>query len=245
MGSKFASNAFIYGLQRKVNTHCKISICEDLLIKSASMSSLDTPPAKAGLRERKKQQTRDTIARAALRLFAERGYDETTLAEIAEAADVAPRTIFAYFESKEDILFCEESGVVNELKRTLDERPAGATTVDALREFVARMKSPDEDAKLRKKVIMANPALQMKMRARHVQLEPMLAESIARDLGTNRDDIRSLLIAASMKAAFESVSDRLFEAESGGEPITHEQSMAILDEVLEFLRGGLEAIQRD
>ena len=209
------------------------------------MSSLDTPPAKPGLRERKKQQTRDTIARAALRLFAERGYDETTLAEIAEAADVAPRTIFAYFESKEDILFSEESTFLDELKRRLDERPTGATTVDGLREFLGCMESPDDEAKLRKKVIMANPALQMKMRARHVQLEPMLAESIARDLGTEPDDIRPLLIAASMTAAFTSVRDRFFEAESGGEPVTHEQGMAILDEVLEFLRGGLEAIQRD
>jgi hypothetical protein len=41
------------------------------------------------------------------------------------------------------------------------------------------------------------------------------------------------------------VSDRFFEAESAGEPINHEQGMAILDEVLEFLRGGLEAIQHD
>jgi AcrR family transcriptional regulator len=209
------------------------------------MSSLDTPPARPGLRERKKQRTRDTIARAALRLFAERGYDETTLAEIAEAADVAPRTIFAHFESKEDILFSDEGGVLSELKRRLDERPIGTTTVDALREFVACMESPDEDDKLRKKVIMGNPALQMKMRARHAQLEPMLAESIARDLGTDPGDIRSLLIAASMTAAFEAVSERFFEAESGGEPMTHAQSMAILDQVLEFLRGGLEAIQRD
>ena len=209
------------------------------------MSSLGTPPAQLGLRERKKQQTRDTIARVALRLFAERGYDETMLAEIAQAAEVAPRTIFAYFESKEDILFCDEGGIFNELKRRLDERPAGTTTVDALREFMASMKTPDEDGKLRKKVIMANPALQMKMRAHHAQLEPMLAESIARDLDTAPDDIRALLVAASMTAAFESVSDRFFEAGSGGEPITHEQSMAILDEVLEFLRGGLEAIQRD
>lgn len=209
------------------------------------MSSLDSPPARPGLRERKKQQTRETIAHAALRLFAERGYDETTLAEIAEAADVAPRTIFAYFESKEDILFSEESILLDELRRRLDERPADATTVDALREFLGCMESPDDEARLRKKVIMANPALQMKMRARHVQLEPMLAESIARDLGTEPDDIRPLLIAASMTAAFTSVRDRFFEAESGGEPVSHEQGMAILDEVLEFLRGGLEAIQHD
>jgi AcrR family transcriptional regulator len=210
-----------------------------------SMSSLDASPSKPGLRERKKQQTREAIARAALRLFAERGYDETTLAEIAEAADVAPRTIFAYFDSKEDILFSEEGGYLDELKRRLDERSDGSTTVDALREFVACMKSPDEDDKLRKKVIMASPALQMKMRAHHAELEPMLAQSIARDLGTGPDDIRALLVAASMTAAFESVSNQFLEAESGGEPVTHEQSMAIIDEVLEFLRGGLEAIQRD
>lgn len=209
------------------------------------MSSLDASAAKPGLRERKKQRTRDAIARAALRLFAERGYDETTLAEIAEAADVAPRTIFAHFENKEDILFCDEGGLFDDLKRRLDERPAGTTTVDALREFVLSMKSPDADGKLRKQVIMANPALQMKMRAHHAQVEPMLAESIARDLGTSPDDIRALLIAASMTAAFESVSDRVYAADSDGEPITHEQSMAIIDEVLEFLRGGLEAIQRD
>lgn len=209
------------------------------------MSSLDTPPAKPGLRERKKRRTRETIARAALRLFAERGYDETTLADIAEAADVAPRTIFAHFENKEDILFSEEMGIFKDLKRRLDERPAGTTTVDALREFVASMKAPDKDTKLRKKIVTADPALQKKMRAHHANLEPMFAESIARDLDTSPDDIRALLVAASMTAAIESVSERFFEAESGGAPITHEQSMAILDQVFEFLRGGLEAIQHD
>jgi AcrR family transcriptional regulator len=209
------------------------------------MSSLDTSATKLGLRERKKQQTRETIARAALRLFAERGYDETTLADIAEAANIAPRTIFAYFEGKEDILLCEESGFLSELKRRLDERPAGATTVDAIREFLSSIEHPDEEAKLRKQVIAANPELQMKMRGRHAELEPMLAESIAKDLGAEPGDIRPLLIAASITAAFTSVRDRIFAAESVGEPLTPEQGMATLDQVLEFLRGGLEALQRD
>ena len=209
------------------------------------MSPLDTPSTKVGLRERKKQQTRETIARAALKLFTERGYDETTLAEIAEQADVAPRTIFAYFESKEDILLCEEGNFLNDLRRRLEERPADTTTVDAIRAFLASMKQPDEEARLRKQIIMGNPALQMRMRGRHAEIEPMLAKSIAKDLGSDPGDIRPRLIAASMTAAFEAASDRILEAESGDDPLSHEQAMAILDEVLEFLRGGLEAMQSD
>lgn len=209
------------------------------------MNPLDSSQPKVGLRERKKQQTRDTIARAALRLFDERGYDETTLAEIAEAADVAPRTIFAYYDSKDEILFCEDAAFLNALKQKLDDRPEGSTTIDALREFIASIEPPDEEAKLRKKVVMATPALQMGMRARYSMLEPMLAESIAKDLGAEPDDVRSLLIAASMTAAFMSVRDRFFHAESGGGSLSHGQGMAILDQVLEFTRGGLEALQND
>jgi AcrR family transcriptional regulator len=208
------------------------------------MSSLDTSSAKLGLRERKKQQTREKIAQVALRLFAERGYDHTTLAEIAEAADVAPRTIFAYFESKEDILLCGERSFLDDLKRRLDERPEGTTTVDALREFLSEIPPQDEDDLLRKKVMSENPELQMKAHAGHTRLEPMLAESIAKDLGAKPDDLQPMLAAASVTAAFISVRDRIFAAEAGGEPMTHEQAMATLDQVLEFLRGGLEALQQ-
>lgn len=208
------------------------------------MSSLDTSPEKLGLRERKKQQTREKIAQVAVRLFAERGYDHTTLAEIAEAADVAPRTIFAYFESKEDILLCGERSFLDDLKRRLDERPAGTTTVDALREFLSTIPPQDEDDLLRKKVMSENPELQMKAHAGHTRLEPMLAQSIAKDLGAKPDDLQPMLAAASVTAAFISVRDRIFAAEAGGEPMTHEQAMATLDQVLDFLRGGLEALQQ-
>ena len=209
------------------------------------MSSLDTSSAKLGLRERKKQQTRETITRVALELFAERGYEQTTLADIAEAANVAPRTIFAYFESKEDILLCGERFFLDELKHRLDDRPAGTTTVDALREFLSEIPPADEADMLRKKVMRDNPALQMKAHAGHTRLEPMLAESIAKDLGAGPDDLQPMLAAASVTAAFMSVRDRIFEAEAGGEPLSHEQGMATLDQVLEFLRGGLEALQRN
>lgn len=205
---------------------------------------IDTSSTKPGLRERKKQQTREKIEHVALRLFAERGYEETTLAEIADAADISPRTIFSYYDSKEDILFCNEGELLDQLEQKLEHRPPGTTTVDAIREFISLIPETDEQAKLRKQIVTRTPALQMKIRAHVAQLEPLLTESIAKDLDAGPDDIRPRLLAASMTAAFTTVRDRLMETEAG-EPITHEQVMGILDEVLEFMRGGLEALQRD
>jgi AcrR family transcriptional regulator len=206
------------------------------------MEAIGTSPMKPGLRERKKQQTRDTITRVALQLFAERGYEETTLAEIAEAADVSPRTIFAYFESKEEILFCDAPAELDQLKDALAQRPEDSTTIDALRGVLSSMDPPDELAKLRKQVVTSSPALKLKMRARVAELEPVLVESFAKDLGSDPDDIRALLIAASATAAFTAVHDRL-EAEAESKPISHESAMAIIDEVFEFLRGGLERLK--
>lgn len=204
------------------------------------MGRVDTPAPKLGLRERKKQQTRANIERVALELFAERGYGETTIAEIAEAADISPRTIFSYFQSKEDILFCDEPSHLERVRVILEQRPAGATTADALREFIASMPPPDEQTMLRKKVLAGDPDLQMKLRAHIGQLEGVLTESIARDLGAAPDDVRPALIAASMTAAFATVRDRLEAAED--EP-KHEEVMEMLDQVLEFLQGGLQALQ--
>ena len=204
------------------------------------MGIAETSTPRPGLRERKKQQTREKIERVALQLFAERGYDETTLAEIADAADVSPRTIFSYFQSKEDILFCEEPSYMERVGEILERRPAGSTTVDALREFISSMPPPDEQTMLRKRVITANPELQMKLRAHIGQLEGVLTESIAKDLGAGPDDVRPALIAASMTAAFATVRDRL---ETSPDEPDHEEVMQILDEVLEFMQGGLQALK--
>ena len=205
-------------------------------------TTVEAPPARPGLRERKKQQTRATIVRVALDLFAERGYDATTLAEIAEAAGISPRTIFSYFDSKEEILFCEESHSLEKVKAALEQRPDGATTVDALRELISTMPPPDDDAKLRKQVITSSPSLQLKMRARMAEMEPVLAASFAKDLGSAPDDIRALLIAASATAAFAAIPDRL-EAEAANGSVSHERAMAIVDHILEFLRGGLDRLR--
>jgi len=206
------------------------------------MATSEPSVARPGLRERKKQQTRDTIARVALELFAERGYDETTLAEIADAADVSTRTIFAYFHSKEDILFCEEPAFIEQLKQALEQRPSGVTTIDVLRDFIQSSGPPDQHRKLRKQIVRSNEELRLGERGRFARVEDLIAESIARDLGAGPGDIRPPLVAASMTAAFFSMSERL-ESKSG-EPISHEQAMAVADQVLVFLRSGLDGLAR-
>ncbi|MFC7568621.1 TetR family transcriptional regulator [Actinomadura namibiensis] len=82
------------------------------------------PLSRQGLRERKKARTRRALAAAALRLFAERGYEETTIADIAEAAEVSPRTFFAYFPSKEDVVFAEVDDRLAEVGELLAGRRA-------------------------------------------------------------------------------------------------------------------------
>src|SRR2546428_13563296 len=96
-----------------------------------------------GLRQRKKQRTRETIARAAHELFVERGYDATTLPDIAAAADVSTRTIFAYFPSKEDILFSDLEQMKAALAQELAERPDGTGAPETAREFLLSSRQAD------------------------------------------------------------------------------------------------------
>ena len=92
-----------------------------------------------GLRERKKQRTRRAIASAALRLFAEHGYEETTISDIAAAADVSPRTFFSYFPSKEDVVFAEMDERLTDVRARLADRPAGEPPLATFRRVAVEL----------------------------------------------------------------------------------------------------------
>jgi AcrR family transcriptional regulator len=87
--------------------------------------------ASTGLRERKKQQTRQTLLEVAGQLFAERGYDGVTVAEIADAANISVKTLFTYFDSKEDLAFADEAELRDALVSAIEQRPAGSSVVIA------------------------------------------------------------------------------------------------------------------
>ena len=81
-----------------------------------------TQPTQLGLRERKKKRTRHTIIDVATRLFAAQGYHETTLAQIAEVAEIAPSTFFNYFPSKVDIVFGLTDAMIDSARDRIVER---------------------------------------------------------------------------------------------------------------------------
>jgi AcrR family transcriptional regulator len=90
-------------------------------------------PAAPTRRERKKLETRQALEQAALRLFAERGYEQTTVEEIAEAADVAVRTFFRYFSSKQDVLFGDVvKDRVSRLRTELAGRPRRESVITSI-----------------------------------------------------------------------------------------------------------------
>ncbi|MEU3334759.1 TetR/AcrR family transcriptional regulator [Streptomyces sp. NPDC002144] len=88
------------------------------------------------LRERKKQRTRDALLRAAVELFTTRGYEGTTVDDIAEAVDVSQRTFFRYFAGKEEAALALQELVVTRFVEAVRERPAGEAPMEALRRSV-------------------------------------------------------------------------------------------------------------
>src|SRR5438067_13828071 len=89
-----------------------------------------------GLRERKKQRTRQAIAETAFRLFDERGFEEVTVAEVARAADISEGTVFNYFPTKEDLFYRQMESFEAAPVDAVRERPAGESVPAAFRRFV-------------------------------------------------------------------------------------------------------------
>jgi len=89
-----------------------------------------------GLRERNKLRRREQITDAALRLFAERGFDGVTIDQIAHVADVSRRTFFRYFARKEDVLIAWKQQMADELRAALAGRPAGEPPLEAVHRAV-------------------------------------------------------------------------------------------------------------
>jgi AcrR family transcriptional regulator len=200
-----------------------------------------------GLRERKKQRTRQQIIEAAMGLFAERGYHATTIADIAEAADVAPRTFFSYFPSKEAVVFHDADRDMEALADALRNRLPGENAFDALRRFVGTMfdewTANEDEALLRKRLCHEDEGLANFQGGVMARVHELLLEAIADDLDEPKDALRPRLVAAAAVAALTSLEGTFDEKAGQRTAVAKAEALAVLDHAILFLRGGLDALQ--
>src|SRR5271166_3978492 len=190
------------------------------------MTLTATAPPAVSLRERKKLATRRLLRRVALDLIAERGMVNVTVEDIAEAADVSPRTFFNYFPSKEAALFGADPDRITALRQRVVREAPGEPVLEALRLVIVSdaQKVADELSELggdpadwlrRMKEARADPHLRAAHAAQMAMVERAIAEGLAERLGTDPDrDPYPGLLAAMAAGVFRSSMN--FWAGSGG-----------------------------
>jgi AcrR family transcriptional regulator len=199
----------------------------------------------AGLRERKKEQTRQRIAAVALRLFVERGFDAVTVNEIAETAEVAKATLFAYFPTKESLVLHGVGG--DDLAGITARRPPGQTFLEALRAHyralgAVQLPAAELDALVtRVRVIWDSPALQAAANALLYQQR----QELARVLGGEYGETAARLMAAQVAASVLTLQESYFQCLLDGVSAQDAQRALAQDVELAFdlLEHGLSHLE--
>ncbi|PWI18205.1 TetR family transcriptional regulator [Streptomyces sp. Act143] len=169
------------------------------------MTTHETSAAPLGLRERKKKQTRERIRREAYRLFAEHGYEATTVDQIADAAEVSSSTFFRYFPAKEDVVIQDEYDPA--LAEAVRSRPADEPIVDAILASLsgslgAMLAEDREDLLLRSRLTFTDPAIRAANVVEQERSERAMAEVIAERTGRDATDLEIRCAAAALIAVF-------------------------------------------
>ena len=184
--------------------------------------------ASPGLRERKKQQTRQLIADTARRLFAERGFEGVPVAEVARRADVSEATVFNYFPTKEDLFYSGLEEFEEKLLAAVRDRKPGTSVLVAFREFMLvqrgvfdfKAAGGDEEATERittvTRVIIESPALLARERQVFDDYSSSLADLIAEETGAAAGDVTPAAVANALIGVHRSLIDYVRERTLAG-----------------------------
>jgi AcrR family transcriptional regulator len=161
-------------------------------------------PARPGLRERKKERTRQELQRAALDLFATKGFDAVSTDDIAAAAEVSKTTFYRYFPSKEDVLLGTSAENLALVRRALADQPEGEGPVqaarNAFRELAERYQADREVKLLVHEVSKTTPSLAARSLEHQATWEEALREDFARRDPT-ASELRTRVLAAAVLGA--------------------------------------------
>jgi AcrR family transcriptional regulator len=183
-----------------------------------------------GLRERKKLKTREAIRREAFRLIEENGWANTTVEQIADAAEVSPSTFFRYFPSKESVLMADDLDPV--LMDAFERQPTNLSPTVALRrafEIAIETMSDDEweVERTRQRLVFSIPELKAAQFDEYYRTIRMLTEALARRLGRNADNFELRVFAGALTGGMMAVVDEV--------PMSFERIYRALD----FLEAGM------
>ncbi|TDD31598.1 TetR family transcriptional regulator [Actinomadura sp. KC06] len=175
-----------------------------------------------GLREMKKQQTRENISHEATRLFLRHGFDRVTIADVAAAAQVAKMTVTNYFPRKEDLALDLHEAFVQRLARTVADRAPGESALAALRRgFLHAVERRDPVIGFSgagfARMITGSPALVARLREFHEEREDALAAVLAEDTGAAPDDPLPRLAAAQLAGVHRVLFDETLRRTLNGE----------------------------
>lgn len=154
-----------------------------------------------GRRERKKAQTRQSLADAALRLFLDRGYDQVGVKDVADAADVSVTTLFKHFPGKEALVFDQDDDIEAALVAAVHNRPPGQSIPRALREHILltqtqlAVNTTDPRFAAFTRMVQDTPALRDYAHHMWTRHEAALARAIANEVGAPEDDIACAALA--------------------------------------------------
>jgi AcrR family transcriptional regulator len=192
-----------------------------------------------GLRERKKQKTRWAIQEHALRLFAQHGYDETTVEQIAAAAEISPSTFFRYFKSKEDLIIQDQYDEV--IFEAIKAAPPELAPIPAIRHaFRAALGhvAPGvvRESLQRGRLALDHPVVRSKTLESILTTSRALAAALAVRLDRPPEDLRVRALAGACVGAMTEV---MLDALGSGAITTREDFLARIDESFDVLENGI------
>jgi AcrR family transcriptional regulator len=202
-----------------------------------------------GLRERKKQRTRQLIAETARGLFAERGFERVTVADVARAADVSQKTVFNYFPTKEDLVYWQLEAFEEELLAAVRDRAPGDSALEAFGRFVMRQRGllGDADPDMREQLvaltrtIVESPSLLAREQQVFAGYTGSLAALLAEETGAAPADVRPWVAANAMigmhRALVDHARRRIITGARGEELAADVRAQAAA--ALELLADGL------
>jgi AcrR family transcriptional regulator len=190
-----------------------------------------------GLRQRKKQQTRELIVDAARRLFADRGFDAVTVAQVARAANVSEVTVFNYFPTKEDLFYGGMHFFEEQLLDAVRERAPGESVLEAFRRPVLdglKALVADERAEMitaAGKLISSSPALAAHEREIVARYTRLLAEQLAEEAGAKPGDVEAIGVASALigvhRALVDYVRSSILAGRRGQKLVADARSQAV------------------